>query len=73
MLHVGGIYSVMLGLGAKVVASAFLASPAAMGKRLVRAKSKIRQAGMLFCILEREELPGRLDAVLGRHLPRRPA
>ena len=47
-----------------VAASAFLTSPAAIGKRLVRAKDKIRQAGIPFSIPEREELPGRLDTVL---------
>jgi predicted RNA polymerase sigma factor len=55
---------VVLGLDAKVIASAFLTSPAAMGKRLVRAKDKIRQAGIPFSIPEREELPARLDVVL---------
>jgi RNA polymerase sigma-70 factor (ECF subfamily) len=55
---------VVVGLDAKRIASAFLMSPAAMGKRLVRAKNKIRQAGIPFSIPEREELSGRLDTVL---------
>jgi predicted RNA polymerase sigma factor len=38
------ILQVVLGLDAKMIASAFLTSPEAMGKRLVRAKDKIRQA-----------------------------
>src|SRR3984885_1851877 len=58
------ILQVVLGLDAKTIASAFLSSPAAMGKRLVRAKDKIRQAGIPFRVPEREELAGRLDTVL---------
>jgi predicted RNA polymerase sigma factor len=55
---------VVLGLDGETIASAFLVSPAAMRKRLSRAKEKIQQAGIPFSIPEREELPHRLDAVL---------
>jgi predicted RNA polymerase sigma factor len=58
------ILQAVLGLDAKTIAAAFLTSPAAMGKRLVRAKDKIRQAGIPFSIPERAELSGRLDTVL---------
>ena len=58
------ILQVILGLNAEAIASAFLMSPAAMGKRLVRAKEKIRQAGIPFVVPEPEELSGRFDAVL---------
>ena len=55
---------VVLGLDAKAIASAFLTSPSAMGKRLVRAKERIRQAGIPFAVPVRDELPARLDTVL---------
>ena len=58
------ILQAVLGLDAKRIASAFLASPAAMGKRLVRAKEKIRQAGIPIRVPGRDELPARLDTVL---------
>jgi predicted RNA polymerase sigma factor len=58
------VLQVVLGLDAKVIASAFLISPAAMGKRLVRAKMKIREAGIPFSVPDRSELAARLDTVL---------
>jgi predicted RNA polymerase sigma factor len=54
----------VLGLDAKTIASAFLASPDAMSKRLGRAKQKIREAGIPFVIPDLDELTGRLEGVL---------
>jgi RNA polymerase sigma-70 factor (ECF subfamily) len=58
------ILQAIVGLDAATIASAFLTSPTAMGKRLVRAKSKIREAGIPLRVPEREELASRLDTVL---------
>ncbi|MBI3347875.1 MAG: RNA polymerase subunit sigma-70 [Burkholderiales bacterium] len=54
----------VLGLEAQAIASAFLVSPAAMAQRLVRAKARIREAGLRFDPPEARELSGRLAAVL---------
>jgi RNA polymerase sigma-70 factor, ECF subfamily len=54
----------VLGLTAERMASAFLSSPAAMTKRLVRAKAKIGAAGVRFVVPGPETLPERIEPLL---------
>ncbi len=63
-IHAPLILQTVLGFDAATIGSAFLVSPATMGQRMVRAKGKIKQAGIPFRIPEANELAGRLDGVL---------
>ncbi len=52
------------GLATEEIARAFLAPPATLAQRIVRAKAKIRNAGIPYQVPARSEFAERLDAVL---------
>lgn len=55
----------LCGLSPAEIAAAFLTTEAAISKRLVRARQRIRELDLPFAVPEPQELPDRLDGVLG--------
>lgn len=63
-VHTPLMLQVVLGVPVERMAGIFLVGPGALGQRLSRAKSKIRDAGVAFDVPVQSEIPARLPAVL---------
>ncbi len=62
-LHTPIMLQTVLGIEAKLIARLFMVSPAALAKRLVRAKRKIRDAGIPFQVPDSQSLPARSASI----------
>ncbi len=63
-MHSALMLQLVFGIDAARIANAFLISPSALGKRLGRAKAKIRDAAIAFEEPEGADLKARIDSVL---------
>ncbi|CCN36899.1 putative RNA polymerase sigma-70 factor [Vibrio nigripulchritudo SO65] len=62
-LHTPLMLQTVLGIEAKVIARLFMYPPAALAKRLVRAKAKVRDSGIPFQVPDPSQLPSRCQTI----------
>lgn len=63
-MHAPLILQTLLGLNAEQIGAAYLVPSKVMGQRLVRAKARIREAGLALALPDKRDVPLRLPAIL---------